>query len=246
MKIVVCQEIDSTMNGLSELLHAGLLADMDGVLAYRQTKGQGRLQRVWHTGQGDNLAVSFWVHLPVSCLPPLPLTVALAVLDALKKLGVQGVSCKWPNDIMVQGKKLGGILCRFEEDSHGEAGCNVGIGINIGMGSGALEEVGQPATSLQSCAGISVSPLALGEEVQRCLQYRKELLHNQGFELAMAAEWYACCAHAERPVTVNTGFGTTAGITRGVSPRGGLLIEGNDGVQEVICGDVACGGSSRK
>ncbi len=226
---------------LERRLAQGSLSDMLGVVAERQTQGRGRLQRSWHTGAGENLAVSYWVGLEAAWLPPLPLVVSLAVVDSLEKsCGLRGrLRCKWPNDIQAEGRKLGGILCQYQAatDKHPE-GAIVGVGLNLGFGSDELRQIEQPATSVLALTGAYPPPKQLAAVLQQQLRLRVGRLRNEGF-VAQAEEWYFHCAHAGQLVTVNDGFFAICGRTQGLAPSGALILDCQGERREIICGDVS-------
>ncbi len=226
---------------LERRLSLGSLSDMLGVVAKRQTQGRGRLRRRWHTGAGENLAVSYWVSLEAAWLPPLPLVVGLAVVDSLEEsCGLRGrLRCKWPNDIQAEGRKLGGILCQYQAatDKHPE-GAIVGIGLNLGLGRDELRQIEQPATSVLALTGSYPPPQQLATVLQQRLGLRVDRLRNEGFA-AQAEEWYAHCAHAGQLVTVNDGFATLCGRTQGLALSGALILDCQCERREIICGDVS-------
>ena len=170
-KIIIHQEIDSTMLEMSRALGRGEISHLDAIMALRQTAGRGRLQRSWHTGSGRNLAVSFWVKLDSALLPPLPLAAALAVTDTLSLWGLNGqLQCKWPNDIKIKGCKICGILCQYAESPRQETGSIVGIGINLDLSSQEIAAIDQPVTSLKTLTGRTAQP----QEICAALQQNME------------------------------------------------------------------------
>ena len=113
--IIEFDKVDSTMLVLHRLLQERPLRSGDCILARYQSAGRGRLQRVWHGGEGRNLTATFWIAAPLQGLTSLPLVAALAVCDALESLGLRGLArCKWPNDVLAKGRKICGILCQYK------------------------------------------------------------------------------------------------------------------------------------
>ena len=238
-KIIIHQVLDSTMLEMARALERGELSDFDAVMALRQTAGQGRLQRSWHTGAGKNLAVSFWVPLEPDRLPPLPLTAALAVIDTLSGAGLAGqLRCKWPNDIKVRDRKICGILCRYAENARNTAGSIVGIGVNLDLSGEEIEAIDQPVTSLKTLTGRGADPRELCSVLQNRLESRVSALKRDGFA-DMAAEWYGLCGHADREISVDTGFAVITGRTKGIDGQGALLLDCGGTERRIICGDVA-------
>src|SRR4051812_7580052 len=110
-EIRVHDEIDSTN---THLMKRAATESIDGVvcLAETQAGGRGRRGRTWLTPKGKSLAMSLGIDfaIPVSDLSPLSLVVGVAVADAIQELGIDTLSLKWPNDVLLAGKKAGGIL----------------------------------------------------------------------------------------------------------------------------------------
>ncbi len=107
-KVTVLAETDSTNSELSRLKPAEQHAH--AILAERQTSGRGRRERKWHSPAGGNIYLSFAWRFSRGEYPfsTLPLVVAVAVANALKHIGLEGHGVKWPNDILVGGKKMAG------------------------------------------------------------------------------------------------------------------------------------------
>jgi BirA family biotin operon repressor/biotin-[acetyl-CoA-carboxylase] ligase len=131
MDIVRVDEVGSTNDLCAELGLAGA-PTATAVIARRQTAGRGRLARAWLELDGDNLFLSVLhrTELPVERISGLTLAVGLAVAEALDTLGLD-VGLKWPNDLIVAGRKLGGILCELH-DHGGARFAVVGVGLNVG------------------------------------------------------------------------------------------------------------------
>ena len=227
------------MLAVSRALANGQLNSMDGIMALRQTAGRGRLKRSWHTGEGHNLAVSFWVEMGAELLPPLPLAAALAVIDSLSCMGLSGqLGCKWPNDIKAQGKKICGILCQYAEGaSPKQTGCIVGIGINLDLSAEETAAIDQPAVSVKALTGQTVPPEDMCRSLQEALAKRVGRLQAEGFG-SMAEEWYGMCEHAGAMVSIDTGFSAIAGRTCGVGELGELILDCGGTKRSIICGDV--------
>ena len=134
-------EIDSTNLELGRQLAAGA-DDFSAVIAGSQTKGQGRLGRQWLSQSGASLSLSIAIKRPAENPGWLSLLAALAVSNMIANHEVVGVGVKWPNDVLVQGKKISGILAQLVDDV-----VIVGIGLNIkkqapDLNATSLEELG--------------------------------------------------------------------------------------------------------
>ncbi len=142
--------IDSTSDRLLELART---ASVDGVvcLAEVQTRGRGRRGRNWVTPIGGSLALSagFAVRRRLADLGGLSLAIGLALLDALQALGATSLGLKWPNDLLLAGVKVGGILVELKNaDDAGSAQAIVGAGINLRLPSQVRALIDQEVTDL--------------------------------------------------------------------------------------------------
>ncbi len=164
-------EIHSAISSTSDRLL--VLADresIDGVvcLAELQTRGRGRRGRSWLTPVGGNLALSagFAIQRPLSDLGGLSLVVGLALLDALETLGFESLALKWPNDLLLAGAKLGGILIELKTPAVDQAATEaiVGVGINLRLSAQARAAIDQQVTDL-SAAGAEVARNKLAADV---------------------------------------------------------------------------------
>lgn len=123
------------------------------VIADGQTAGRGRFNNSWISPSGLNVYASYCFFLPVhSNISNMAQIMALSAVKALEEVGVRS-SLKWPNDILISKKKVGGILCETTALDN-EILMIAGIGINVNMPLEMLKEIGQPATSLLIEKGI--------------------------------------------------------------------------------------------
>jgi BirA family biotin operon repressor/biotin-[acetyl-CoA-carboxylase] ligase len=154
IRALTCFETDSTNAQLLQSLKQGLSHPL-ALAAEQQTRGRGRHARRWLTPLGGGVALSLaW---PYALLPggrppaALSLRVGVALAQACARLGVPRVRLKWPNDLVVDGHKLGGILIEG-----GAAGLVIGVGLNHDFPRGWRSRVGQPLTSLSDILGRRV------------------------------------------------------------------------------------------
>ncbi len=114
-------------------------------LAEMQTAGKGRLGRRWVSPYGANVYLSMlWRFANIERVGGLSLAVGVAVVRALRKVGFPPLHLKWPNDILWQARKLGGILVEASVESQGQCTVVVGIGLNLYLNKGASSEIDQP------------------------------------------------------------------------------------------------------
>ncbi len=132
-QLTLLQEVDSTNTAVLRL--PGDRQHAHAILAEQQTVGRGRRQRNWHSPAGGNiyLSLGWWFRESRWPLSTLPLVMATAVCGALDRAGLEGHGIKWPNDILIDGKKLAGILVELQSAGQGPALAVIGIGLNIRM-----------------------------------------------------------------------------------------------------------------
>jgi len=243
--------IDSTNAALlrrARLGAAPLLPEHLTVLAAElQTAGRGRQGRAWSAQAGSSLAVSFARHLPrgLAQLGGLSLMCGLAVRDALLRFGVE-LQLKWPNDLLWQGGKLGGILIEVHPLGAASSVAVIGIGLNVApdlrrkaeltaTGAGSLG-----ATDLAAAGALApVDRNRLVAELADTLTARLDQFLVTGFA-PYREDWNAHHAYRDCPVEmIERGSVIHAGIARGVDVQGRLNLETASGPLSVIAGDVS-------
>lgn len=164
---VSLDEVDSTNAHAAR--HLQNLPHGTFVIARSQTAGRGRLGRSWHSPSCGNVYMSGVVKdfppAPAAALPgALTLTMALAVCDAIEREGVSP-TLKWPNDVLVGGRKVAGILAQATYEGPRPVAAIVGVGINVNMTAAELAAVDRPATSLAIFGGRSFDVAAVAQGV---------------------------------------------------------------------------------
>lgn len=212
------------------------------MLAEYQTAGRGRRGRAWLAPPGGSICLSLsWAFRDVlQDLGALGLVIGVCALRALREAGVEEARLKWPNDLVVEGKKLGGILIELRAESAGPACVVIGIGLNVVLGAKVLEtieETGVSAVDLVT-AGLerpSRNALAAGlitQIVRGLIVFEKEGLRP------FADEWRDADALRGRQIDVHTLEGVARGLARGIDLHGALVVETPQGVKRFISGDV--------
>ncbi|HVY80666.1 MAG TPA: biotin--[acetyl-CoA-carboxylase] ligase [Steroidobacteraceae bacterium] len=212
------------------------------LLAEFQTAGRGRRGRAWFAPPGGAVCLSLsWT------FPDMPrdagalgLAIGVCVLRALEPFGVPDVRLKWPNDVLVADRKLGGILIELRAESDGPACAVVGIGLNVALGADLLQKIaalGLPATDLVSVTREAGSRNALTASlIESCVRGLLEF-EQEGLR-PFIDEWRHADALRGRPVTVQAGEETARGLARSIDLAGALLIETPHGLKKFFSGEV--------
>ena len=234
-RFVLLDEVDST-NAYIHREPENTAAQGLAVAALRQSAGRGRLGRSW-ASDGGGLYFSFAVLIPPEQLARLPLAAALAVLSAFDELGVGGAGIKWPNDILVSGKKLVGILCQ----SWGERAA-VGIGINISQSTQDFAEAGLPNAASLAMLGINAAPWRLMARVlthaERCICLAREDM------AALMDAYRARCLSLGRELVASCAQGEIHGVGADIDEEGRLVLKTPQGLQAVSSGEVKIRGTA--
>lgn len=234
-------ECESTSSILLERATQGAPAG-SVLVADRQTAGRGRRGRSWQSSPESSLTFSVLWRFDggVERLSGLSLAVGVAVQRALTACGAQGVKLKWPNDLLLNDAKLGGILIEMQSERKSMLAV-IGIGLNLGLPVG---DEGQPGFGFPVAAlAQAISPLPdrhqLLAEILIALATILDRLAAGGFT-ALRDEWAECNAWQDRPVQLlHDGVVEKEGICRGVDVDGALLIESTLGVERCLSGDLS-------
>jgi BirA family biotin operon repressor/biotin-[acetyl-CoA-carboxylase] ligase len=236
------QILDEVKSTNTYLMQNKSAAHATCVAAHVQTNGKGRRGRIWVSQLGASLTFSLlWrFQCGAAALSGLSLAVGVALIRALNSLGVNDAQLKWPNDILIEGKKLAGILIELQGDLEGPSVAVIGVGLNLNLPKNVLESIDQPAIDLASVKGVDQSAL-LGS----VLKHLADVL--SGFEasgfVALRNEWLGCHAYESKPVRMLLPNGTAVqGVVQGVADDGILLVETALGLQRFSAGEISLRG----
>ncbi|KAF2409592.1 BirA family transcriptional regulator, biotin operon repressor / biotin-[acetyl-CoA-carboxylase] ligase [Pseudomonas antarctica] len=231
--VYIYDSIDSTNAEALRLVEAGCAAPFL-VLAEQQTAGRGRRGRKWVSPFAQNVYYSLVLRIESGLrqLEGLSLVVGLAVMQALRELGVQGAALKWPNDVLVGHKKIAGILLELVGDPADICHVVLGIGVNVNMQQAA--EVDQQWTSVQLEAGSAVDRNYLVAQLGLQLQSHLERHNASGFG-ELQEEWERNHLWQGRAVSLIAGVNQIDGVVLGVDHRGALRLS-VDGVEQIYSG----------
>jgi len=230
-RVLELEEVDSTSAHARRLLEAGALAAGDVVVAERQSAGRGRRGRTWVTVPGRSLAASLVLAPPLLPRPTrLTVVAAVAACRALETCGARGLAIKWPNDLLRDDRKCGGLLV---ESAAGLAGgrdagrpvCVLGIGINLELRPGDL-----PAelTERAGDAGLPGDPQTRQRLLAALLAELDAALAQLGgpADRERGAEYRRRAWLVGRRVELAAGLERLAGRIEDVSEDGDLILEG--------------------
>lgn len=215
------------------------------VAAECQTAGRGRRGRTWVSAPGDSLTFSVLRRFAPGTAPAgLSLAAGVAVARGIEKVGVPRgfptvtggtapVQLKWPNDILREGRKLGGILVELLPGAPHAA--VIGIGLNLRLPAGMPDELRDAAAAIPAGTGPEALLAAILGELQMAL----DAFAAAGFA-ALREAWHARHAFQDAPVRLLSDHGGPRdGICRGADADGALLFETAAGVERVLSGEVS-------
>ena len=213
------------------------------MLAERQTAGRGRRGRSWFSPFAGSLYLTVgWTYAQgLAVLEGLSLMVGLTLVQALEGRGVTGLSLKWPNDVLWQGKKLAGVLVDVQGDPMGETQVAVGIGLNVRLSAGD-DHIGQPWVDLHAImAAMNISlpsRNALAASVLNELIPALALLEQKGFSV-YREQWQAHDAYNGLDVAAEVGGEWIVGKARGINAQGAYQIDTESGRRIINGGDIS-------
>ena len=226
-QIITLDQIASTNNYTSEFLRQNVMQEGAIVLANHQNEGKGQRGNLWHSNPNENLTFSIYikpVFIPTSMQFVLNKWVSLSIVYCLRKEGI-GASVKWPNDIYVEDKKIGGVLIENSVSS----GINhsiIGIGLNVNQ----KEFNNLPkAASIISITGKAFDLESLLEKM--CVSLEQNYLRIKVNLSALDEEYLSAMYQYEKFAMYRDESGSFSGKITGVSAIGQLEIETNEEVR---------------
>lgn len=222
-RIIYETSCDSTMNVARREADAG--ADEGAVvIAEEQTAGRGRFGRSWVSPAGKNLYLTLIARPAVERLRALSMAAPLAIADAVQDVAEVSAAIKWPNDVLVAGRKLAGVLIESELAGGEVHFALVGAGINVNLDVEAPPEIAGIATSLLRETGGEVSR----ERVLVSFLTRFEALYDSPMP-DLVARWRDRLETLGREITVTFGDEKHEGLAEDVDASGNLVVRRSDG-----------------
>lgn len=241
--ILYFDSIDSTNNEIKRQAEAGA---KEGILAIAecQTAGRGRRGRTWESPAGTGIWMSFLLKPDISPekAPMITIIAALSCAGAVNEVTGLKAGIKWPNDIVINGKKLTGILTEMSAETDCVNYVVVGIGINANM-TEFPEDIRATATSLAIEAGHRVSRSTVVAEFLKNFEKYYGIFIKDGNLSGLKAEYEAESVNMNRQVAVITSGGELIRKAVGINDEGELLVEDDEGnVTSVRSGEVSVRG----
>jgi len=233
-RVIYYPSLTSTMEVAKQEAQLGAV-EGTVVIADEQTAGRGRIKRVWLSPKGS-LALSIILYPSVVNLPSLIMLASLAVVHSIGAVTGLRSQIKWPNDVLVNGRKVCGILIESSVRGNIVDYAIIGIGVNVNLRLSDFPEIQSIATSLSAELGRGVSRLSV---------IRRLLVEVEGLYLALQAggsiyeEWRDSLVTLGRRVRVKSGKAVCEGVAESVAKDGSLLLRHSDGsLTKIVAGDA--------
>ena len=224
---------DVVMQRLAESQSTAILC-----AAEMQTAGKGRRGRRWISPFGRNIYLTYgrFIDRQLSELGGLSLVIGMVVVDVLRAMGLEQVGLKWPNDILLGGGKLGGILLELRTSDTGGIGIVAGVGLNLALDVKDSLSIDQPWSAISAQLEMPRNTLlgALGGRIVNAIQAFEDV----GFD-SFAEKWSEYNLYAGQQVNVIRGSETISGIDNGVDQEGNLLLRTGAGLEVHNSGEVS-------
>jgi BirA family biotin operon repressor/biotin-[acetyl-CoA-carboxylase] ligase len=241
--LYVYNEIDSTQVMAQKLAREGAPSGTV-VIADRQTAGKGRMGRKWHSSYGAGIWMSLILRpdIPLSATPQLTLLSSVAVLKGIMKSIPLELGIKWPNDLLINNKKVSGILTELNAETDQVNYVVVGVGINVNQETEHFpEEIRGIATSLRIESGSILERNQVILNVLKEVETLYDLYIEHGFS-PIKTLWEAHALSIGRRIIARTPHGTFEGIAQGITQEGVLLLEDVEGhIHKIYSADIETG-----
>ncbi|WP_139343136.1 biotin--[acetyl-CoA-carboxylase] ligase [Fictibacillus arsenicus] len=211
------------------------------VIADEQTGGRGRLGRAWQSPSGTGIWMSLILRpeIPLQKAPQLTLLIAVAASRAIEKVTGLEAAIKWPNDLLIKGKKVAGILTELQAEADSIHSVIVGIGMNVNQEKKHFsEEISEIATSLSIESGKTYKRAELAGAVLQEIEnlYRSYL--DNGFAVIKLL-WEARAYSLGKRITARSVTGSITGYAKGITDEGVLLLEDDNGeIHSIYSADI--------
>lgn len=233
-RIIYYSKIASTMDVARRKALQGAPEGMV-IIAGEQTAGKGRIERVWLSPKGC-ISLSVILYPKMAYLSSLIMVASLAVVHTIADVTGLRSKIKWPNDVLINGKKVSGILIESGVRGNNIDYAVIGVGINVNLEAACLGNVASPATSLSDELGRNVSHLQLARKL--LVEIEQSYLLAQDSKVVYQ-EWRDSLETLGRKVRASSGDRIYEGIAESIAEDGSLLLRcPNDRLIRILAGDV--------
>lgn len=232
------QILDSTNQWLLDRIPD--LQNGQSCISEYQLAGRGRRGRTWISPFASHLYFSLYWRFDsgIDKVSGLSLLVGIATVNALEKIGIQGVSLKWPNDLYYQGKKLAGILIELNAQATEACHCVIGIGINVRMPPEQAKLIDQPWIDLSQLSSELIDRNLLSATLINELQDLLAKYENTGLQPYLS-RWFELDCFLNKQVNLLIADKSKQGICRGINENGALLLECDGQITPYIGGEIS-------
>lgn len=235
--IEILERVPSTMDAARERIQRSIVqldaeepTPFAGILTREQTAGRGQRGRVWNSRPNASLCATFYFRHGLDLPKELGVVALLAGVAVATTLSAEAVAngsqadigLKWPNDVLLDGKKVGGILVETTRTPEGKTVALIGIGINLSAGA-FPSELASTATTLESVGIAAPDLIALTTKLAEALQAQADLFRQDGLT-GLMARWRALDRTGGRRFHTERGSVLITGIAEGVDDNGRLLL----------------------
>ncbi|MBL1143234.1 MAG: bifunctional biotin--[acetyl-CoA-carboxylase] ligase/biotin operon repressor BirA [Proteobacteria bacterium] len=238
-KIDVLFKTDSTNSNLfdqlkNETIHGNV------VLAEYQSQGRGRRGNKWIAplGSGITLSVGWRFDIVPKTFSQLSLYMGVAIARALHSENIDNIGLKWPNDIVVKNKKIGGILIEIRGETSGPVDVVIGIGLNYELNEEIKTQIAQPVTDICSHTNQRISRNAMvATLLSKVFEVLDSMQNDQSLNLL--DEWRVLDCHSERHAKLLLPNEVIEGVLKGVDDQGALLISVDGKIKSYTSGEIS-------
>lgn len=228
--IEVLPDADSTNTVLLNRGTAG--AHRHAVFTEAQRAGRGRNGNAWTATPGTNILMSFGWRFPATLRGGLSLAAGLALRRVAARLGIRGAGVKWPNDVLVDSRKLAGILVETRVSAQATLAV-IGVGLNVALAPEDRARIETPNVDLRTLLGASPDRNLLGAQLVNELADTCALFATDGFA-PFETEWREHDVCAGKTVSVREGAGVSHAMASGVTTDGALRLQSGDGTMRAV------------
>lgn len=210
------------------------------IIAERQSAGRGRRGRKWHSPLSQNIYCSIGLNksLPAEILGLVSLQVGVCIAQVLRDKGYSGISLKWPNDILIENKKLGGILIETRAVGQDEFYLVIGFGLNVNLHTAELPRIDQPAISLHQTSAVPVDRHDLLSQLVSSIV--DAVNHFEQFSIQnLLEEFNHFDRYQGKQVLVKTVHESFTGLYQGIEKTGQIKIKTKQGLQIFSAAEIS-------